>query len=53
MQFEIENGVEGKLVAHDKHSFELKLGYVLDQSHHHNNYRIELYYFIRAPLKTS
>ncbi len=42
--------IEGKLVVHDRHQFEMKLGYTLDPRKFHNNYKIELYFFIPRSL---
>lgn len=42
--------IEGKIVAHDRHQFELKLGYVLDPALSRNKYDIELYFFIPKSL---
>lgn len=42
--------IEGKLIAHDRHQFELKLGYTLDPEKFHNKYKIELYFFIPKSL---
>lgn len=42
--------IEGKVAAHDRHQFELKLGYALDPSTYNNKYNIELYMFIPNSL---
>lgn len=42
--------IESKLVAHDRHQFELKLGYTLDPKKRRNRYRVTLYFFIPKSL---
>ena len=42
--------IEGKIGAHDRHQFELKLGYQLDPSLSKNKYNMELYMFIPKSL---
>lgn len=42
--------IEGKFAAHDRHHFELKLGYSLNPEEKNNKYNIELYYFIPKSL---
>lgn len=46
----MKHGIEGKLVAHDRYRFELKLGYTLDPSKKHNSYNVELYFFMPNSL---
>ncbi|MBI2341880.1 MAG: hypothetical protein HYU98_04025 [Deltaproteobacteria bacterium] len=42
--------VEGKLAAHDRYHFELKLGYTLKPAVSTNKYNLEIYFFIPKSL---
>ncbi len=42
--------IEGKLVAHDRHQFELKLGYNLEPDRKRNKFNVELFLFIPRSL---
>jgi len=46
-------GIEGKLIAHDRFRFELKLGYTLNPSLHENKYNVDVYFFIPKSLGIS
>src|SRR3989338_3296501 len=46
----VSSGIQGKIAAHDRYHFELKLSYTLNPERAKNKYNLELYYFIPKSL---